>query len=359
MGAVGVDFVNDLAINPDGAHVYTSAFNSDAVAEFRRDRDPVCTDLSANVVHNQATPMAFSCSDPDGDALSYSTSPVTPPAAGALSGAGASRVFTPTPGFSGPAGFVYSAQGDGEIAAPVAVSLNVAPGTAPVCAFRSQTVAQGLATPLALDCAAGGDPFTYAIASAPSNGTLGAIDQPSGRVDYTPAAAFSGPDSFTYSATSAFGTSGLATHALSVAPQEAGPPGATGATGAAGAAGVSGPPGAAGPPGAQGLPGAQGRAGQPVTRLVLAAFAANLRARRGRRVAFRYVSTAPATVSLLVRRGTRRVTTVRGRAKLGVNTIAWNGRQRRRAAAAGVYRLLLTATAGTQKATTSATVRLR
>jgi len=63
-----------------------------------------------------------------------------------------------------------------------------------------------------------GAPLTYAITSGPANGTLGPIDQANGTVTYTPAAGYSGPDSFTYQATSANGTSNTATATITVTP---------------------------------------------------------------------------------------------------------------------------------------------
>jgi hypothetical protein len=46
---------------------------------------------------------------------------------------------------------------------------------------------------------ANGDPITLSVGTPPAHGSLGAIGG-DGKVDYTPAAAFAGDDSFTYSA---------------------------------------------------------------------------------------------------------------------------------------------------------------
>ena len=60
----------------------------------------------------------------------------------------------------------------------------------------------------------------------------------------------------------------------------------------------------------------------------------------------RYVSTTDARVILEVFKGKRRVAAVPGSAREGRNAIRWNGKAGSRAAAAGVYRLVLRATSG-------------
>jgi hypothetical protein len=61
-----------------------------------------------------------------------------------------------------------------------------------------------------------GQPLSYAIMSAPSHGTLGSVGA-TGQVTYTPAAGFSGNDSFTYDASSPSGTSSVQTVSITVA----------------------------------------------------------------------------------------------------------------------------------------------
>ncbi len=63
-----------------------------------------------------------------------------------------------------------------------------------------------------------GAQLTYAIIGGPSHGTLGPINQSSGTVTYTPGPGYSGPDSFTYQATSNNGTSNTATATVTVTP---------------------------------------------------------------------------------------------------------------------------------------------
>ena len=99
-------------------------------------------------------------------------------------------------------------------------------------------------------------------------------------------------------------------------------------------AGPQGPPGSQGPSGAVGPPG-ETRLVEP---LLLATVDARLRARAGRRVTLRYVTTVAAEVELRVLRGRRRVKTVRGHARAGHNRL-----RLRAPRAAGRYRLVLQA----------------
>src|SRR5262249_51560872 len=70
--------------------------------------------------------------------------------------------------------------------------------------------------------------FTFAVASPPSHGTLSVVA--GNTVTYTPAHDYAGPDSFTYTATDANGTSAAATVTITVLPAGGGPaPGSTAA----------------------------------------------------------------------------------------------------------------------------------
>ena len=61
-------------------------------------------------------------------------------------------------------------------------------------------------------------PLTYAIATQPTNGTLSNFDPTQGTVTYTPNADYNGVDSFTYTATSANGTSRPDTVSITINP---------------------------------------------------------------------------------------------------------------------------------------------
>jgi hypothetical protein len=305
--ALATDNIGGVVATLNGRSVYAIGSSSDSLLALRRDVVPTCSALSPTVQHNEPAALALSCTDLNNDAIAISVG--TQPASGTVSVNGTRAIYTPTAGFAGTDTFTYLATANGATSDPATVTLDVRPGTAPVCAPRSQPVRPGATTPLALNCAAGGDPFTMGIATPPANGTLGDVDQASGLVPYTPTGAFSGPDSFTYTATSAFGTSAPAVFALDVfAP--------------------------------------------PADRLALALFGVNLKTRAGKRVRVRYVSTLAADVELVARRGRRVVKRKTARARVGANAIRLRIRKR------GRYRLTLTAVNGEQRAERTATLRV-
>ena len=88
----------------------------------------------------------------------------------------------------------------------------------PVCAGTAGTTAFATPFTLALPCRdPNGDPITRQIVGGPAHGSLGAVDQASGRVGYTPAAGFSGADGFMYRAVDGVGASAPATAGITVA----------------------------------------------------------------------------------------------------------------------------------------------
>ncbi len=100
----------------------------------------------------------------------------------------------------------------------------------PTCQALTATTAFGAAAALQLQCAdALGAPLTgYAIAAGPAHGSV-ALNAVTGAVTYAPAAGYSGPDSFTFDATSSHGTGAPATAAITVAPPPT-PPASAAAT---------------------------------------------------------------------------------------------------------------------------------
>jgi len=96
--------------------------------------------------------------------------------------------------------------------------------TLPTCSDIQAAVPYATATPLQLTCSsADGRAVTYAIASAPSHGSLGTVSA-AGQVTYTPAAGYTGADSFTFTASDAGGTATAATAHITVGQPPASPP---------------------------------------------------------------------------------------------------------------------------------------
>lgn len=89
------------------------------------------------------------------------------------------------------------------------------PPPPPICQDVGAVTQRDQIVPLNLSCTdSNGDALTYQIASGPAHGTLGPVENAT--VTYTPAAGFTGTDSFTYQSTSTNGTSALATASIIV-----------------------------------------------------------------------------------------------------------------------------------------------
>ncbi|MCO5315805.1 MAG: Ig-like domain-containing protein [Solirubrobacterales bacterium] len=78
-----------------------------ATTQFLVDTPPVALPDSKQTETGSPVSMALAGTDVDGDSLTYSIS--TPPAHGSISGSGASRTYTPDPGYAGLDSFVFEA----------------------------------------------------------------------------------------------------------------------------------------------------------------------------------------------------------------------------------------------------------
>ncbi len=180
-----------------------------------------CDDQAAlPVAHNGSLVVTLSCTDqPSGtQALEI----VGDPEHGTLSefnagSATATVRYTPDAGYAGADSFTFHSQGT--LASNTAkITLDVEPGVQPTCQAAATTLTAGGSANLVLSCVAGGDPRTIALVTGAAHGTLGPIDQATGAVTYTPTAGYSGPDQFTFRATSGSGTSAAAQYSLTVTP---------------------------------------------------------------------------------------------------------------------------------------------
>ncbi|HET8529293.1 MAG TPA: Ig-like domain-containing protein, partial [Gaiellaceae bacterium] len=199
-----------------------------STAGFPIDHPPAVSSTTLHAV--ERTPLTFTlpASDADGDPLTYAID--SQPANGTLSAVGADGTvtYTPSAGFTGTDSFTFHASD--VIAPPVSgtVTIVVGPDTAPTAYGANVGVRPD--TPRTLKLAAvdpDGTPVTFAVATQPQHGTLGAVGA-DGSVVYTPAAGYTGPDSFTFTASDGVLTSDPATMALQVVADRA--PVAVGAT---------------------------------------------------------------------------------------------------------------------------------
>ncbi len=187
-----------------------------ATATITISRAPVCRDLlHEKTAVGQALSITLDCLDQDDDPLTLSV--VDAPAQGTLGAiAGGKVTYTPADGYFGPDSFTYRADdGDGGTLETATVSLTVT--RPPACDPVSAETPAGEPVEVTLTCAdPDGDDVTLETASGPAHGTLGAIS--GGKVTYTPAAHYSGPDSFTYRASDGTATSAPATVSITVIP---------------------------------------------------------------------------------------------------------------------------------------------
>ena len=157
--------------------------------------------------------------DPNGLALSAVL--VSGPSHGSLTlGADGSFVYSPAANYAGADSFSYQATDGPANSAIQVVSIQVAA----TLITNSDAYAVTEDLPLSVDAAQGvlandtdtvGLPITASLLGSPTHGTL--TFNPDGSFLYTPAAGFTGQDSFTYKATDGVATSGAVTVTLNVA----------------------------------------------------------------------------------------------------------------------------------------------
>jgi hypothetical protein len=176
-------------------------------------RPPTATAQSVTTASGVPVAVTLSGSDPDGDALIYSTGPG--PARGALSGTAPNLTYTPTAGVVGADSFGFSVSDGRGGSAAATVSITVTAPTVtdvpPVAVDDSATVVEDAAAAavavLANDTDADEGAKTISSASDPANGTVVLTGGPPGAhtgltyqpdPDYCNAPPGTAPDTFTY-----------------------------------------------------------------------------------------------------------------------------------------------------------------
>ena len=173
-------------------------------------------------------PVLANDSDPDGNTFSISAFPARP-VNGSVTRSTTAVRYTPKAGFSGVDTFVYRIKDSTNRTADAQVTVTVtAPvNTAPVAgADSASTVSPNPVTInlLANDTDANGDTLSVTANTAPANGT---VTRTGGSATYTPAAGFSGSDSFAYTLSDGNGGTATGTATVSVSAAPAPPPAAT------------------------------------------------------------------------------------------------------------------------------------
>jgi hypothetical protein len=163
---------------------------------------PSATAQSVTVAYNTAQTITLSGTDSNGATLTYAVATV--PTHGMLGTVnGSSVTYTPNSGYTGTDSFTFTVSDGISTSAAAAVSITVNPAAA-VANDQNVAVDYQTATPVTLS-ASGQGTITYTVATQPAHGTLGAVTGSS--VTYTPAAGYSGADSFTFTASNAGGSS--------------------------------------------------------------------------------------------------------------------------------------------------------
>jgi hypothetical protein len=159
---------------------------------------PVAEDQSVTTNEDTATKITLGASDVDGDDLSYTI--VSEQAHGILPGSGANVTYTPNNNYNGTDSFtfkVYDGTSDSNTAT-VNITVN-AVNDAPVAtddtAETDEDTALNDIAVLTNDTDVDGDSLGVSSVTQPSHGSASLVN---GKVNYTPAANYNGPDSFTY-----------------------------------------------------------------------------------------------------------------------------------------------------------------
>nr|WP_242544529.1 kelch repeat-containing protein [Corallococcus sp. NCSPR001] len=154
---------------------------------------PVALNASLSVSKNTPVAVTLSGADADSDSLTYAI--VQAPQHGTLSGAGASHVYTPQPGYSGVDTFTFRVS-DGVADSNLGtVTLRVSNSVPVALAFAVTT---SKAKPVQLTLTGrdnDGDALTFRVLTQPTRGTLSGTAPD---LTYTPNAGHTGTDSFTY-----------------------------------------------------------------------------------------------------------------------------------------------------------------
>ena len=215
-------FGNDSFTYQDSDGVLTSSTATVTIAV--TESVPVATNDLYTIAHgqtlttvvggyNNTAPVLYNDSDADHDTLTASV--VTQPLHGTLTfNSNGTFVYTPAAGFYGTDSFTYQ-DSDGLLTSSTATAIIAVTESAPVASGYSLSV--GHDKPLGGTVHAAdsdGDTLTYAVVAQPAHGTV--TLNTNGMFTYTPAAHYSGTDSFTYQANDGMLNSNVATVLIGV-----------------------------------------------------------------------------------------------------------------------------------------------
>ena len=180
-------------------------------------RPPVALNQSVTALEDTATAITLMAFDQNDDQVTFTV--VDGPTRGTLSGIAPTLVYQPAANFNGTDSFTIRASDGQATSEPATVSITVQAVNDPPVAAGESFILQGgqtltVAAPgvLGNDTDVDGAALTAQLVTGPAKGTL-ALNA-NGSLTYTPAAGYSGPDSFAYRASDGQAASSSATVSL-------------------------------------------------------------------------------------------------------------------------------------------------
>lgn len=156
---------------------------------------PVCSALSLTTAEDTTGSLAPSCTDTEGDPLTYEIH--GQPAHGSAAVVSGELVYTPDADYYGDDSFTYRARDPYSAGEPARVSVGVTPvNDVPTAAAQSLSLLEDGELEITLSGAdVDGDPLGYTVSAVPANGSLTGTAP---NLTYSPAPDYNGPDQFTF-----------------------------------------------------------------------------------------------------------------------------------------------------------------
>jgi VCBS repeat-containing protein len=182
-------------------------------------RPPVANSQSLTTLEDKSANGTLGATDADGNRLTFSIVANGSKGTATISNTSTGRfAYIPSANANGTDTFTFKAN-DGMTDSNVAtVTVSITPvNDPPVAQAATLTTLMNTAvngTLIAVDV--DGNPLTYAVSKAPRRGTITALNPSTGAFTYTPAAGFTGSDSFTFKASDGSATSMTATVTITV-----------------------------------------------------------------------------------------------------------------------------------------------
>jgi large repetitive protein len=228
-----------LTVNANGSWSYTPAdnyFGSDSFTFKANDSQadsntatvnltitsvndaPVCTPVTTSTAEDTATGGTVSCTDVEGDPLTYSLSAAAGHGVAAV-GPGTAWTYSPAADYYGSDAFTFRANDGQASSSPADVTLTVTPvNDKPVCTGAALATDKNAVVKGSVSCTdIDGGPLTLRLGTLPLKGAVDPFNTSTGAFTYTPAFDVTGSDSFTVIARDGAADSDPATVTIDIA----------------------------------------------------------------------------------------------------------------------------------------------